>query len=223
LASLITDAPTAAKAPDLNAILGDSSKSPTLYGLFVGATLPTPSPTSCENSQTPLVGSTIPVPCLNAPPIPSATSTDPTFAIQQQGATTTTYANAINWKDKEENTTSTDRLSGNWFIDQVTNANGTSSTVQTLRMLYTDWSGTERTAYVVDFPTDGYKFVGFTTPDASSPPVNWKTCVTDGTCSYSSSIDYVGTDGKNYSATVVPPRCPWWRQPGAPTHWKVAR
>jgi uncharacterized protein YjbI with pentapeptide repeats len=208
LATLITNAPTSASKPDLSAILGDSSKAPALYGLFVGATLPTPSNTTCDNSLTTSIIGTTPAPCLNAPPIPSATSTDATFSIQQQGTTTTGDANSISWKDTEQNTTTTGRLNGNWFIDQVTNAAGTTSTVQTLRMQYTDWNGTERTAYVVDFPTDGYKFVGFTTPGPSNPPVNWKTCVSDGTCFYSSSIDYVGTDGKNYSATIVPPPVP---------------
>jgi hypothetical protein len=211
LAELIASTPTT--APDLGAIMGDSSKVPTLYSLFVAATLLTPSNTTCDNS---LVG--IAVPCLNAPPVASPSPSDPEFAIQQQGATTTTDASSISWKDTKQTTTTTARLSGNWFVDQVTGSSGTASITQTLQIEYTDWNGTDRTAYLFDFPTDGYKFLGYTTPDPSKPPINWSTCVSDGTCFYSPTIDYVGTDGKNYSAKVVATA-----PVVAPTRWRAAR
>jgi hypothetical protein len=141
LASLVTTAPTA----DLPTLLQNNSTG--LFNLFVGATGPKPSNSTCDNSQLAVVNNgPAPVPCLNAPPVPSAAPNDPGFAIQQQGATTWTNASAISWKDTTTTTdpatntttttttSTTGRLSGNWFVDQVTDATGTTSTTQTLRI-----------------------------------------------------------------------------------------
>jgi hypothetical protein len=201
LASLV--APTTAPTVDLNAILKDTSQSTGLFNLFVGATLPTPKSATCDNTT--LLSSE--VPCLNAPSVPALANDDPGFAIQQQGATTWTDASSISWKDTKQNTSTTGRLSGDWFVDQVndTTAN-TTSTVQTLRIQYTDWSGNEKVAWLLNLPTSGPTFVGFTDGAASGTPLVPSTCRTDGTCFQGPTIEYQGTDGKNYTAKVVPTR-----------------
>ena len=83
-----TSTPTT--TPDLGAILGDTKKAPTLYGLFVGATLPTPANSTCDNSQP-----TVAVPCLNAPPPPgdsAATGSSRTSRRRRWASSTPTGA-----------------------------------------------------------------------------------------------------------------------------------
>jgi hypothetical protein len=206
LATLVHDAPT--KAVDLNAILKDTSQSTGLFNLFVGATLPTPRSATCDNTI--LLSSE--VPCLNAPPIPAPANDDPEFAIQQQGATTWTDASSISWKSTQTNLTTkatdnlntTGRLHGDWFVDQVTDTTAnTTSTVQTLRIQYIDWQGNDRVAWLLNLPASGPTFVGYTDGSASGTPLVPSTCRTDGTCFQGPTIEYVGTDGKHYTAKVV--------------------
>ena len=163
LASLIDNARTV--SPDLTALESSSNGATSLFSMFVGATLPIPTNRTCDNSSTStepgltvirgvitVVGS---VPCLNPTAIPPASPTDPQFVIQAKGATTTTLSPTITWKDTAAGTTTTARLSETWFIDQV---NG--STVQTLRIAYTDWGGKDQNAWLLGNPTDGYHFLG---------------------------------------------------------------
>lgn len=207
LATLIVNARTT--APDPATQLSASGGASSLFGLFVGATQPVPRSGTCDNSVIPsaLYGSgetwisptgamINTTPCLNPTPIRASAATDPQFLVQQRGDSTKQASRTITWTDTASRTT-TARLSGNWFIDSV---NGT--TVQTLRIGYTDWNGNERVAWLLGDPKDGYHFLGFTLPTSTSPSIDPSTCVADGTCSYSSSLDYVGSDGQDYSASV---------------------
>ncbi|HEY3058679.1 MAG TPA: tachylectin-related carbohydrate-binding protein [Chloroflexota bacterium] len=120
----------------------------------------------------------------------------------------TTNAPSITWKDAKLQTTSTARLHGNWFIDQVTFAGGSTTTVQTLRIHYTDWNQKGNTAWLID-----NKFLGIADPaetvdTASMAIFDPSTCLAASTCFYSPSINYVGADGKYYTATVKPAGAP---------------
>src|SRR5262249_28845821 len=94
----------------------------------------------------------------------------------------------------------------NWFIEN--------ESTQTLGIAYTDWNGTEQNAWLVGDPTDGYAFLTFAPPADSSTTVDPSTCVANGLCSYGPSIEYVGSDGQDYSASVQGPVPPT----GSPTY-----
>ena len=136
--------------------------------------------------------------CLNPSDIPPASSTDSQFLIQAKGATTRSHVPAINWKDTATSTTSTARLSGNWFIAQT---NG-STAAQQLHITYTDWDGKEQNTWLLGDATKGFAFATFSYPTDTTTTIDPTTCVSKGLCSYGSSINYVGGDGKQYSASV---------------------
>jgi hypothetical protein len=211
LKDLIEGAP--GKSDDLGAMLDDSTKAQGLYSLFVGATTPSPLFTSCDNNPVVNVGG-VPVsrltdpPCLNTPAIPGAANADPELAIQAKGATSTTYASTLTWKDTETQLTTTARLHGNWFVDQETGSDGSSLTIQTLRIHYTDWSGNEQTAWLMGNDSTGYHFLGLEDSTSSGKALDPATCKADGTCSYSTTIHVVGSDGKDYSVSVIPAAAP---------------
>jgi hypothetical protein len=209
LASLVTSARTTPLDPA--SLLSDSNGGSSLYSLFVGATLPVPVNQTCDNS-----GATVPpgltilpgsspiiieplVPCLNPTPIPSPSSTDPQFVVQAKDATTQTVSPTITLKDTSLGSTTTARLSGNWFITQYS---GVPLPAQTLRIWYTDWNGTEQNAWLVGNATDGYDFVGFAVSTGASTPVDPSTCKANNVCWSSSSIDYLDSGGNKYSASV---------------------
>ena len=68
-------------------------------------------------------------------------------------------------------------------------------------MQYTDWNGNEQTAWLFanDSPPE------FLTVSDAAMGANFdpSTCLTDGTCSFAPSIDFVGADGHDYSASVT--------------------
>ncbi len=202
LAQLVYDAPTT--VPDLASMLQSSSETTELYSLFIGSTLPEPILSSCDNSQLIAIGEgngTVnnPAPCLNAPAIPAYASGDPTFDITEKGSSTTTTSSTLTWADTGQGTTYSGYVVGSWFVDTET-AGGASLTVQTLDIHYTNWSGQEEVAWLVYSPAAGYQFVTYE-PDTATP-IDIATCASDGTCALSDAIEYVGTDGNDYSATL---------------------
>ena len=169
-----------------------------LYGLFVAAASPTPDPGTCQAG------------CLNAPPIPAASSSDPLFDIAQNTGTAAnpTFGPAndsgtLSWKDTANSVTDSAYAVGNWFVESTTDTSNTTTTSQTLRIHYTDWNGNGHTAWLVDWPTVGTRFVSV--KDQSSTGGVSVSCLTDGSCDDSSVIDYTGADGKLYRAAVINP------------------
>ena len=212
LAQNIIDAPSA--TPDLSSMLSNSSEIQGLYGLFVGATFPAPTFTGCDNSALTITTSGgFPVantPCLNATPVPAQSPYDPQWVVTPKGGTTSTTQPTLNWQDTATGLDTTTYLNGNWFINNTT-VNGTSASTQNLRLQYTDWNGDEQTAWLfanaspAEFLTVSDSALG-----ASFDP---STCLTDGTCSLTSSIDVIGSDGTDYTVSVtggaeVPPLPP---------------
>ncbi len=206
LATLIVNARTT--APDPASLLSGTNGGSSLYSLFVGATLPTPTDQTCDNSVGIPPGVTVTgftfVPgsfpaCLNPTVIPPAASTDPQFVVHQKGGTVSSTTSSISFTAL--GTTQTARLSGNWFVMQ---ANG-SDAAQTLSIPYTDWNGDNQLAWLVGSPGTGFHFVGYDVTAGTSTPLNPSTCLADGTCWSSPSIDYVGSDGNDYSAEVQAP------------------
>jgi hypothetical protein len=205
LAQLITSAPSG--TPDVAAMLASSSQASGLFALFIGATQPEPLPTTCDNSFliTPVPTPSDPypnaAPCLNAPAIPGPSSSDLTFSVQEKGSATSTQASSITWEDKAQNTTNSGRAFGHWFVQtEKANSDGSSITFQALHIHYTDWNGKEQLAWLAGDPTQGYSFI--TAQDNPSTPVDPSTCLSDGTCASGPAIDYIGTDGNDYSATL---------------------
>ena len=206
LASLIVNAQTT--APDASTLISGANGASSLFSLFVGATLPMPLDDTCDNDSSIPPGLTVlsgtitapPSDCLNPTAITPANSTDPQFVVQEKGGTTSSTTPSITWEDTALGAT-TARVSGNWFVIQ---ANG-SDAAQTLSIPYTDWNGDEQIAWLVGNPTAGYQFVGYNATTGSSTQLDPSTCVADGVCWTSPSIDFVGSDGNDYSAQVQAP------------------
>ena len=206
LAELISDARTTTQ--DATDLTGTTSGATTFFTLFTGATLPEPDFRACDNANPGLPpGITVKAcilifvgtPCLNPSAIPPPDATDLQFLVQEQGGTTVTQSPTIGYRDAETGAATTARLSKNWF---VTTAN--EKTIQRLRIEYSDWAGKTQNAWLMGNPTDGHSFVTFT-HDASGT-LDIETCIDDGTCGASNALEYVGSDGKNYSAKVrLPP------------------
>ncbi len=161
----------------------------------------------------------------NTPPIPAQSPSDPVFCVQETGSLSSStdpcsgqpssdvpesvsgpgpaLASSITWVDGTAPDSSTDsaRLTGSWFVETATPSGGSPTTVQTLEVRYADWSGTEQIAWLIDTP-EGYTFVGVPEQSPSAPPFDPSTCVADGTCWTSPSINFVGADGNDYSAWV---------------------
>ena len=213
IASLISSAATS--APSVASQTSTSSGKATLYSLFVGATLPTPVDQTCNNLAPDSTGLTFADPnltsssgagvlgepptadCLNPPPIPPASPTNPQFVVQEKGGTASATTSSITWHDAAAGTTTTARLSGNWFV--------LNESSQALAIKYTDWDGNEQLAWLLGDPTNGYQFIGYDQTATGSHAPDPSTCFTDGTCWGSSSIDYVGSDGNDYSAEIQVP------------------
>jgi len=197
LATLMVNAST--KDPDLRSMVNDSSAMGGLFALFIGAAQPKPYTATCFTIDATGTG------CLNPPAIPAASSqTDPQFKVNPVSGEPI-YANSVTWYDAVKKTTTTARLSGNWFVEHVTDANGNVTDEQSLRIHYTDWGGSGHTAWLLNLPKVGYQFIGLADQSSTGTPLNLSTCLADNTCAYTSTIDYVGTDGKYYRTSVDSP------------------
>ena len=88
--------------------------------------------------------------------------------------------------------------------------------MQTLHITYTDWDGNEQNAWLLGNRSAGYEFLNFSPSTGTS--VDPSTCVADGTCSYSTSVDYVN-GWPDFSGLSARPSC---RLVGAPTYFQPA-
>jgi hypothetical protein len=205
LASLIAGALTT--TPDLATALANPQAAAGLFGLFVGATLPNPIPGSCYNDTSNTVGFTNPNnnPCLNPTPIPAPSPTDPSFAVQEQGSSTTTDTSSINVVDDQAGISTTASLSENWFVETTTAPGVPPTTIQDLFLRYTDWQGNEQEAWVLGNATIGYQFVVVAQDSPCDPFAGPGTCEQQQPANgqYPSAIDYIGPDGEDYSASLV--------------------
>src|SRR5262249_8626197 len=110
----------------------------------------------------------------------------------------------ITWKDTAAGTTTTARLSKTWFVTQV---NGV-DVAQRLGITYTDWNGKQQNAWLAGNPTNGYVFLTFSAPTNPNTSADAPACLASDICGYGTSINYIGADGQQYSASVrgyVPP------------------
>ena len=188
----------------------------TLFYLFVGATMPIPRiDRGCDNSLIPPwaynsssdpnlivyvpLGSNTAITtladrsnCLNPPPIPPAAPTDAHFLVSPQGAPAGQPGDASPTISMGGAPV---RLHGNWFII----GNG-SAGQQTLRLQYVDWDGDAQFAWLYH-DNAGYHFLGATVDDDTTT-IDSDTCQDDGTCWKSDQIQYIGSDGTGYSASV---------------------
>ena len=188
LESYVADPPT----PDTITDLQDPSKASDLLGLFVGAAgsppMDVPGCTTGNNDGTR---------CLNGTPL-KPLSDAIHFQVAPSGGGTATTETTLQWQEDASGLTDSAYASDGWWVDTESDGIGNSATQQSLSIRYVDWSGTERTAFLV--------------PEASSTPglassyvfeINDDTGATT-TTSESNTIDIIGTDGNDYSVTIPP-------------------
>lgn len=187
--------------PDLAAMLTDTNQVGGLFNLFIGATTPLPIEDTCDNT---VVGFGI-RPCLNSPEIPGAEPSDPIFAIQAEGDDSPTYSPTITFQNPSIGAFFSTRLHGNWFVHTVSGEGFPSTTVQSLRLRYTDWDNVEQSAWLMYDPARGYMFASVAEFGPGDPVPTSDSCMDDGGCSYAPLIQYLGADGEHYSAMVVDP------------------
>ena len=90
-------------------------------------------------------------------------------------------------------------LRGGWFVDTVSLPDGTTYTMQTLSITYTDWDGLEQTAWVIPSGAGGYEFATddharTTVPGYCTPP--------SGSCGVTGQIYYRDSAGNRYAASL---------------------
>jgi hypothetical protein len=210
LADLIVGAH--AKVPDLESAFDNPNDATALFGLFIAATLPDPSLTHCDNRFTVGQFGQVPPLCLNPTPIRQPRASDPQFEVTPDGSSQSTVSPTINFRNVAGQTTATTRVAGKWFVHHLTDRNGASLDVQSLRIHYTDWGGVLHTAWLVADANGGYRFLDIEPPGEGEEPLNPSTCIedpeADERCSARDSIQMVGTRGERLSVRVVPPPPP---------------
>jgi hypothetical protein len=196
----------------------------TLYQLFVGATLPGPLYETCNNQPKLFPVQAL---CLNAPAIPAATATDPQFVVTDHAtadapASATRISPTISYQSAGNGVVypTETRLRGTWFVHTIGG-----STIQSFRIRVADWSGAMHTAWLLKKDSGAYTFFGIPDGDCpvgatscQGPVINPATCVADGTCWESASLEYVGADGVLHTATVQSPATVTWAAPAAITY-----
>ena len=224
IAQLVVNARTTLTDPATLLTTTDGATS--LFTMFVGATLPRPRyDVACDNSLIPPWAYTssfdpnllIYVPlgenkaiispadrqgCLNPPPIPPASPTDAHFLVTPRGsASPPQVAPTITIGGDPSGTTQKVRLTGNWFVDAIAAPGGSSKPWQQLTLDYYDWDGVGNVAWLVRDGAGDQTFVGAVAP-GDGTTIDPDTCQDDGGCWESDHIEYVGTDGHQYSASI---------------------
>lgn len=211
IATLVENAPTQSYDPatminDTNGGAGE------LFSLFVDATGPSPV-TNCTDYT--LASNPV---CLDPPPPASPDlQHDPDFSVSENGGPAVLQP-TITYYDKVSQLTALTRIHNNWFLVhatdnqgnpiQVTDNTGTvDSTLQTLRIMFTDWNGKEQSATLVNVPNVGYKFVTMQ-QQSSTTTLDPTTCAAANTCAFTDTIDYVDAHGNKYAAQLVNPVFP---------------
>ncbi|MEZ4862431.1 MAG: PKD domain-containing protein [Caldilineaceae bacterium] len=197
--------------PDAASLVSSTDGSSNFLSIFVAATSPTPSVESCDNTgmrpglvELTVINSdttklTAFTPCLNPPAIPAASATDTQFVVKTKSTGAEALAPSITVKDATTGKVTSARLIQKWF---VATTNG--QTVQSLRLDYTDWNNKQQHAWLVGDITIGYTFLLFNSSVSSGSTLSAETCATDGSCAVTQTIQYIGGDGQQYSATLRP-------------------
>ncbi|MCO5175761.1 MAG: hypothetical protein M9890_02160 [Thermomicrobiales bacterium] len=185
--------------PDLASIVNDPDKVGGLFAMFLVAALPAPRFDTCDNAE---YGPTV-APCLNATEIPAYSQTDPLFSVTKAETGESFYSQTISHQLPSAEAAETTRIHGHWFINELRAIDFPPSASPSLRLFYTDWDDVNRFAWLVQDDEGTYQFVQAKQREESDPEINPSTCIDDGTCSISESINYVGDDGEQYSASVV--------------------
>ena len=224
IAEYVVNARTAVTDPAT--LIGTTAGATSLFTMFVGATLPRPRyDIPCDNSLIPPWAYTssfdpnllIYVPlgqntaitspadrqgCLNPPLIPPVSPTDAHFLVTRRGAgSPPQVAPSINIGGSPNGTTQKVRLTGNWFVDAITEPGGGTRTWQSLSLDYIDWDGVGNVAWLLRDETGRQTFIGGQAP-ADGTSLDLDTCEAAGTCWESDHLEYVGTDGQRYSASI---------------------
>lgn len=119
-----------------------------------------------------------------------------------------TLSPSITVKDMATGNVTTARLSQTWI-----SATSNGQTVQSLRLSYTNWNNNQQNAWLIGDITTGNTFLTFKSSVSSGTTLSPKSCIADGTCGVTQSINYIGADDQQYSATLR-----WYQPPtGTPS------
>jgi hypothetical protein len=178
----------------------EQSDAGSLFALFINATLPEPSPGSCDNNFIISSEAALGTPCLNATPIPAPAISDPNWIISPVGGTATTNS-TLTLQDASSGLTPGYRLHGNWVVTTAT-ISGTTASTEGLSFHYSDWSGSPHTGWVyADHTPPSFVTVADT---ALGPNFDVDTCQQQGTCAVASSIDVVSPTGTDETVSLTP-------------------
>ena len=127
--------------------------------------------------------------------------TDAHFLVTRRGeGRRRRWRPTINIGGSPNGTTQKVRLTGNWFVDAITEPGGCPRTWQSLTLDYIDWDGVDNVAWLLR-------------DDNGRPDVHRRPGAADGTSLDptpagrrhllgSDHLEYVGTDGQRYSASI---------------------
>jgi hypothetical protein len=201
-------------------LLSSDSGKQTLFSLFVSATGPSPrADERCDNSLIPVnlwggpqdqatvrdpeTGRVVTVkttPCLNPTPIPAVSPSDPRFSVSSDGVPPAIRQSLSMQLAGVPGASTQVRVSGHWFVQEITTG-GTTSTTQSLGLAYTDWEGHSRYVTLARQSDGTLRFSGLTEKGvtAGADPA---TCEGDGACFTSDRLQYLGSDGRKYVASL---------------------
>ncbi|MBF4766825.1 hypothetical protein ISU10_03465 [Nocardioides agariphilus] len=224
MAALIVEA---RRKPAPEAMLAFADSQTVLFSVFVEATLPQPrTEVACDNTLIPVPDYGISdfmwllahptstqsaeerTPCLNRSPIPEADPAGLQFVVRPDGTDQRIQTPSISVRYLDSGpgfltpTTSTVRLDGQWFVQDVTKRQS-SEDVQSLSLTFQDWEGRRNVVSVVGDPKGGFRFAGIKDASAADVPMA-ETCRSKFLCWTSDSIRYVDADGHRHEAWVRP-------------------
>ena len=133
---------------------------------------------------------------------PPASPTDAHFVVTPRGSLSPPQvAPTIRIGGAPSGATQQVRLTGNWFVGAIAAPGGLRGPGSQLTLDYYDWDGVGNVAWLVRNGAGNQAFVGGQAPDDGTT-LDPDTCQDDGTCWESDHIEYVGTDGHDYTASI---------------------
>ena len=196
---------------NLQPMLTDQSDLTGLFSLFIRATGPQPTDTTCDNDQL-VIGGPVVVPCANLTPVPEASLQDVEFKIQPltlegQPVGSPTRSDTLTWVDAvspralffdRKYWTNEVRLSERWLVTKTTLPTGLTTDDYVSQSISAVTASDDAVNGSVSWlrrqPDGGYKFLTAVTstiadhPDAPGTPVLPATCEADGLCSLTDTL-----------------------------------
>lgn len=139
-------------------------------------------------------------PCLNPTPVSARAGDDPVFSVSRDGVPPLTQPSLSMKREGAPGASTLVRVAGNWFVQQVTDGAST-TTARSLGLAYVDWEGHSRYVTTIRQPDGTYRFHGLTEKGLAEGAVP-ASCRSDGTCFESDQLQFLGSDGRRYVASL---------------------